>query len=371
MARVRYVRRLHRVPPAAEGRGHRRRVPNRSVERSAPVLDADHRLPGAEGDRHRAGRHAAVADEPLDARGLQRNGAHGLLDPRSRRRADCALEDRGPAVFVPAGERHRDARAAGLLESYRERGGVGMFLGLSQNGTVVPISLTRNRRTGAIACDHTLPPVFYLSTWAATRASARTPGSPRSSSPTSSSPSRPSWQAGRERRRGYAGPDRGHSRPGRGVGAAARRPVREAAPARLHALLHRDQGFHSRIHLQNFYSTFWPQVHEPATAHITAFDAGGRCRGTRHARSRDSAPCSSGLSGSCPSSDRPRPRARWRSTSSRPPRSPRSCTARRRPGRDQDAVLDGATTRPNSCTSTRSTRSAARCSAPPPCSGGR
>jgi len=54
---------------------------------------------------------------------------------------------------------------AGLLEEYRERGGVGMFLGLSVNGTLVPISLTRNRSTGAIACDHTLPPVFYLSTW--------------------------------------------------------------------------------------------------------------------------------------------------------------------------------------------------------------
>jgi hypothetical protein len=65
---------------------------------------------------------------------------------------------------------------AGQLKSYRENGGVGMFLGLSQNGTVVPISLTRNRRTGAIACDHTLPPVFYLSTWggdARKRANAR------------------------------------------------------------------------------------------------------------------------------------------------------------------------------------------------------
>lgn len=54
---------------------------------------------------------------------------------------------------------------AGQLERYRARGGVGMFLGISTNGTVVPLSLTRNRRTGAIACDHTLPPVFYLSTW--------------------------------------------------------------------------------------------------------------------------------------------------------------------------------------------------------------
>jgi hypothetical protein len=54
---------------------------------------------------------------------------------------------------------------AGMLEDYRARGGVGMFLGLSKNGTLAPISLTRNRATGAIACDHTLPPVFYLSTW--------------------------------------------------------------------------------------------------------------------------------------------------------------------------------------------------------------
>lgn len=65
---------------------------------------------------------------------------------------------------------------AGMLEDYRASGGVGMFLGLSKNGTLVPISLTRNRASGAIACDHTLPPVFYLSTWggdARLRANAR------------------------------------------------------------------------------------------------------------------------------------------------------------------------------------------------------
>lgn len=65
---------------------------------------------------------------------------------------------------------------AGVLEEYRARGGVGMFLGLSKNGTLVPISMTLNRETGAIACDHTLPPVFYLSTWggdARLRANAR------------------------------------------------------------------------------------------------------------------------------------------------------------------------------------------------------
>lgn len=54
---------------------------------------------------------------------------------------------------------------AGALEAYREGGGVGMFVGLSKNGTLVPLSLTRNRLTGAIACDHTLPPSFYLTTW--------------------------------------------------------------------------------------------------------------------------------------------------------------------------------------------------------------
>jgi hypothetical protein len=67
-------------------------------------------------------------------------------------------------------------KRAGKLEEYRAGGGIGMFLGYSKNGTVVPISLTRHKETGAIACDHTLPPVFYLSTWggeARLRANAR------------------------------------------------------------------------------------------------------------------------------------------------------------------------------------------------------
>jgi hypothetical protein len=62
------------------------------------------------------------------------------------------------------------------LEDYRARGGLGMFLGFSKNGTLVPISMTLNRKTGAIACDHTLPPAFYFSTWggdARLRANAR------------------------------------------------------------------------------------------------------------------------------------------------------------------------------------------------------
>ena len=62
---------------------------------------------------------------------------------------------------------------------------------------------------------------------------------------------------------------------------ARRRAALSGKPPRI-AYTHyfiETEGFHSRIHLQNFYSTFWPQVHEPATAHISAFDAGGRRQG--------------------------------------------------------------------------------------------
>ena len=54
---------------------------------------------------------------------------------------------------------------AGLLDGFCAAGGLGMFLGYAKDGTLVPLSLTRNRASGAIACDHTLPPVFYLTTW--------------------------------------------------------------------------------------------------------------------------------------------------------------------------------------------------------------
>jgi hypothetical protein len=54
---------------------------------------------------------------------------------------------------------------AGALDTFLECGGRGMFLGYSKNGTLVPLSMTRNRRSGAIACDHTLPPIFYFTTW--------------------------------------------------------------------------------------------------------------------------------------------------------------------------------------------------------------
>jgi hypothetical protein len=41
-------------------------------------------------------------------------------------------------------------------------------------------------------------------------------------------------------------------------------------------------GLHSRIHLQNFYSTFWPEVSMPAIAHLIVYDDQGRRQG--HAR---------------------------------------------------------------------------------------
>jgi len=62
---------------------------------------------------------------------------------------------------------------------------------------------------------------------------------------------------------------------------ARRRAATSGRPPRL-AYTHyfiETEGLHSRIHLQNFYSTFWPQVHEPATAHITIFGAEGRRQG--------------------------------------------------------------------------------------------
>jgi hypothetical protein len=56
-------------------------------------------------------------------------------------------------------------REQGALERFREVGGCGTLYGLATNGTVVPLSMTRNDDTGAIAVDHTLPPVYYVSAW--------------------------------------------------------------------------------------------------------------------------------------------------------------------------------------------------------------
>jgi hypothetical protein len=54
---------------------------------------------------------------------------------------------------------------AGALDRLRELGGCGTLFGLAANGTVVPLTMTRNDETGAIAVDHTLPPTYYISAW--------------------------------------------------------------------------------------------------------------------------------------------------------------------------------------------------------------
>ena len=54
---------------------------------------------------------------------------------------------------------------SGVLDEFREQGGMGMLLGYAKDGTLVPLSFTRNKESGAIACDHTLPPTFYVTTW--------------------------------------------------------------------------------------------------------------------------------------------------------------------------------------------------------------
>lgn len=53
----------------------------------------------------------------------------------------------------------------GLLDSFIATGGLGMVLGLSRDAGLVPLSMTRNLESGAIACDHTLPPMYYFTTW--------------------------------------------------------------------------------------------------------------------------------------------------------------------------------------------------------------
>jgi hypothetical protein len=68
----------------------------------------------------------------------------------------------------------------------------------------------------------------------------------------------------------------------RAVESVRRRAALSGRPPRF-AYTHyfvESEGLHSRIHLQNFYSTFWPQVHEPAVARIRMFDDLGRSQGS-------------------------------------------------------------------------------------------
>ncbi|MDQ2959661.1 MAG: hypothetical protein M3R48_01220 [Candidatus Dormibacteraeota bacterium] len=56
-------------------------------------------------------------------------------------------------------------KAARGFQRFCELGGNGMVVGFSDNGSVVPLSITRNDRSKGLACDHTLPPMYYLPWW--------------------------------------------------------------------------------------------------------------------------------------------------------------------------------------------------------------
>lgn len=53
----------------------------------------------------------------------------------------------------------------GALDAFRAQGGLGTLFGLAMDGTLVPLSMTRNDRTQAVAVDHTLPPTYYVNQW--------------------------------------------------------------------------------------------------------------------------------------------------------------------------------------------------------------
>jgi hypothetical protein len=62
------------------------------------------------------------------------------------------------------------------------------------------------------------------------------------------------------------------------LGAKARERATLAGRPPRYAYQHyfiESDGLHSRVHLQNFWSTFWPQVDEPAVAHVQLFGADG------------------------------------------------------------------------------------------------
>lgn len=56
-------------------------------------------------------------------------------------------------------------REAGALEDFIAAGGFGTLIGFAGDGSLVPLSMTRNDVSGAIAVDHTLPPTYYVNKW--------------------------------------------------------------------------------------------------------------------------------------------------------------------------------------------------------------
>ena len=63
-----------------------------------------------------------------------------------------------------------------------------------------------------------------------------------------------------------------------GIEAMRERAVRHGKPPRRpgqHYFIE-TEGLHSRVHIQNYYSTFWPLVSDPAVARIDVYDARGK-----------------------------------------------------------------------------------------------
>jgi hypothetical protein len=56
-------------------------------------------------------------------------------------------------------------RDAGAFDDFVAGGGCGTLIGLATDGSLVPLSMTRNDNSGAIAVDHTLPPIYYVNKW--------------------------------------------------------------------------------------------------------------------------------------------------------------------------------------------------------------
>lgn len=56
-------------------------------------------------------------------------------------------------------------RDIGVFEDFVADGGFGTLIGFAADGSLVPLSMTRNDASGAIAVDHTLPPIYYVNKW--------------------------------------------------------------------------------------------------------------------------------------------------------------------------------------------------------------
>ena len=248
---------------------------------------------------------------------------------------------RGAGVHLPPRELHRGAGARrGARRLPRGRAAAACSSATRRTAPLVPLSLTRNRRSGAIACDHTLPPIFYLTTWGG---EARMQGE---------RPPRGGVLLGVARSRRAADV---HGRPGDGMSArqgatsspasaSARRAPASRRARRTSTTSSRTTGCTAGSTSRTSTRRSGRRSTHPATAHIRVHGARrARWSARPSARCRASAARSSRRASCSPSSARTSARARSPSTSSRSDevrkRFERAAQARGR--RDQHAVLDG------------------------------